>query len=34
VRQNHQLKGQRAVQALLDGIVPRSLPVELIVRRT
>ncbi len=34
VRQNHQLKGQRAVQALLDGVVLRPLPVELVVRRT
>lgn len=34
VRQNHRLKGECAVQALLDGIVPKSLPVELVVRNT
>jgi DNA-binding LacI/PurR family transcriptional regulator len=34
IRQNHQLKGQRAVQALLDGLKPRPLPIELIVRST
>jgi DNA-binding LacI/PurR family transcriptional regulator len=32
--QNQQLKGERAVQALLDGIKPRPLPVQLIVRKT
>lgn len=32
--QNQQLKGERAVQALLDGTKPRPLPVRLIVRKT
>lgn len=34
VRQNAQLKGERAVQALLDGSKPRPLPVQLVVRDT
>jgi DNA-binding LacI/PurR family transcriptional regulator len=34
VRQNAQLKGERAVQALLDGSRPKPLPVQLVVRDT
>lgn len=32
VRQDLRLKGEKAVQALLDGVKPRPLPVQLIVR--
>lgn len=34
VRQNAYLKGQRAVQALLDGAKPEPLAVQLVVRNT
>lgn len=34
VRQDARLKGEKAVQALLDGIRPRPLPVQLVVRHT
>jgi DNA-binding LacI/PurR family transcriptional regulator len=34
VHQNAQLKGERAVQALLDGSKPKPLPVQLVVRDT
>ncbi len=34
IRQNAHLKGELAVQALLDGLKPDPLPVELIVRNT